>query len=133
MTGEKHHRWGGGYHSETGRARRSAENSEWRMSVFRRDDFTCACCGVRGKPLEAHHIQNFSSNPELRFDTTNGITMCKNCHSMHIEGSFHKIYGVRDNSKQQLEEYFETKNTYFKGVFSYEENIKGVLDKWHQI
>jgi hypothetical protein len=54
---------------------------DWRMSVFKRDDFTCQVCFIRGIYLEAHHIKRFNDYPELRLDINNGISLCKSCHN----------------------------------------------------
>jgi HNH endonuclease len=79
---------------------------EWRMAVFERDKFICQCCGWdKGGILQAHHIKNFSKHPHLRLDIDNGITLCENCHDPHIKGSFHNVYGVRNNTPEQLHEY----------------------------
>lgn len=56
---------------------------EWREAVFARDDWTCRDCGVRGGRLEAHHIKSWRDHPEHRFDTDNGLTLCKDCHRLH--------------------------------------------------
>jgi 5-methylcytosine-specific restriction endonuclease McrA len=61
-------------------ARYSPEAEMWRKSVFKRDDYTCSECKVRGTYLEAHHIKPFAYFPELRFDLSNGITLCRVCH-----------------------------------------------------
>ena len=60
--------------------RRSAEYKAWRAAVFARDEFTCRVCGERGGRLNAHHIKKYSVFPELRYDISNGITLCEGCH-----------------------------------------------------
>jgi 5-methylcytosine-specific restriction endonuclease McrA len=54
--------------------------TEWRTAVFRRDDYTCQACGVRGGRLNAHHIKRWSRHPELRYAVENGKTLCISCH-----------------------------------------------------
>ena len=61
------------------RDRGGEEYRVWRLSVFRRDDFTCQKCGKRGD-WEAHHIVQWVVSKELRYDVDNGITLCKSCH-----------------------------------------------------
>lgn len=84
--------------------RKEPEVNEWRLEVFKRDTFTCQKCFVKGIKLEAHHIENWSSNKELRYDISNGITLCKDCHRIGPD-SFHKKYGVKNNSREQLNEF----------------------------
>lgn len=65
--------------------RRSIDYKLWREAVFKRDDFTCQKCNARngnGKEvyLEAHHIKSFIKYPKLRYEVTNGLTLCKDCH-----------------------------------------------------
>lgn len=104
-SGKKHWNWQGGISKERDSIKNTPEYKNWRKSVFERDDYTCQCCGNRGKKLNAHHIENFSSHPELRLNIDNGITLCENCHSINIKGSFHNLYGTYNNTKQQLNEY----------------------------
>lgn len=62
------------------RLRRSATYKRWRKSVFERDRYTCQECGNRGGYLNADHIKPFALFPALRFDVTNGRTLCVPCH-----------------------------------------------------
>ncbi len=78
------------------------ENTVWRNSVFKRDDYTCQVCNKKGFKIQAHHIENYSSNKEKRFDINNGVTLCIDCHK-----KFHKTYGVANNNKEQLEEFIK--------------------------
>lgn len=82
--GSKNPAWKGG----EARARRSRyktlEYSLWRESVFEQDKFSCQfpeCKQIGGK-IEAHHIKLYSEYPELRFVTSNGVTLCKRHHRM---------------------------------------------------
>jgi 5-methylcytosine-specific restriction endonuclease McrA len=53
---------------------------EWRAAVFARDDYTCQMCRLRGVRMEADHIEPWSRAPELRYEVTNGRTLCVPCH-----------------------------------------------------
>ena len=64
------------------RQRSSAEYVQWRTSVFERDDYTCQLCAKRGVRLEAHHKKSWAKHPELRYEVSNGITLCYECHKM---------------------------------------------------
>lgn len=64
----------------TGRDRHTAEYKLWRTLVFERDDFTCQDCDTRGTKINAHHIKPWYLYPGLRFDVSNGITLCESCH-----------------------------------------------------
>lgn len=61
-------------------ARYSPEAVAWRKSVFERDNYTCQVCNVRGTYLEADHIKPWAYFPELRFELSNGRTLCRPCH-----------------------------------------------------
>ena len=58
------------------------EYKDWRMAVFKRDNFTCQKCGVVGRELNAHHIKPYAKYKELRYDLSNGITLCEDCHKL---------------------------------------------------
>jgi len=98
--GEKHWNYKGGITPENRRIRESLEFRLWREAVFEKDNFTCQKCGQQGGYLHPHHIFNFATYIDKRFDITNGITLCKKCHR-----EFHKKYGFTNNTKEQLEEF----------------------------
>jgi predicted restriction endonuclease len=58
----------------------SVEYKEWRKKVFERDNYTCQKCGDKNY-ITPHHIKSFAKFPDLRFEVSNGITLCKDCHS----------------------------------------------------
>jgi len=83
-----------------GKQRNFTEYYEWRRGVLKRDGYTCRCCGVGGGKLEVHHILNYAEHPLLQIDVSNGATMCAKDHK-----AFHKIYGRKNNTREQFEEY----------------------------
>lgn len=110
--GENHYNWQGGISSDRDAIKRSKEYIEWRNKVYERDNYTCQACGdSKGRNLHAHHIENYSSNPDKRFDINNGITLCNDCHNPRVIGSFHNIYGTKNNTKEQLENYIALKKS----------------------
>ena len=85
--GENNPSWRGGKSTELHRLRVSAAFKEWREFVFERDDYTCRECGQRGGVLHPHHIKPFAKYPDLRFDVSNGVTLCVGCHG--------EIHGIK--------------------------------------
>jgi hypothetical protein len=75
-----HHLWKGGVSDINHHIRESGAYKEWRMAVYKRDDFRCLDCGEKGKYLNADHIYPFALYPRLRFDINNGRTLCEECH-----------------------------------------------------
>lgn len=55
----------------------------WRKNVYKRDNYCCQWpnCSFKAK-LNAHHIKKWSDNPGLRFNVSNGITLCSIHHKM---------------------------------------------------
>lgn len=97
--GEKSYLWKGGITEEHQQVRVSREYKSWRTSCFKRDNWRCQLSGNKGYVV-VHHLENFADNPELRFDINNGITL-----SIDIHLLFHSIYGSKNNTKEQFEEF----------------------------
>ncbi len=55
---------------------------EWRDAVKEKDDWKCQICDCdEKKKLHAHHIVAWEKDKSLRFEISNGKTLCKNCHA----------------------------------------------------
>lgn len=98
--GNKNPSWKGGISSENERIRKSIEFRLWREAVFARDNYTCQKTEVKGGKLHPHHILNFAQYPKLRLAIDNGITLSEKAHK-----EFHKKYGYKNNTKEQLIEF----------------------------
>jgi hypothetical protein len=81
---EKNPNWQGGTLSPYRIIKNSNQTkwSEWRKSVFERDNWTCMGCGKKNTRLDPHHIKKVRLFPELVFDVSNGITLCRSCHRL---------------------------------------------------
>lgn len=61
-------------------------SSEWKAAlrlVYERDCFACRRCGAgktEPRGLHAHHTAPWAGNESLRFDLTNLVTLCRDCH-----------------------------------------------------
>lgn len=56
----------------------------WARAVKGRD-LVCVDCGAESL-LQAHHLKSYAEYSELRFDVSNGITLCVECHAKrHVE------------------------------------------------
>jgi len=91
LTNLPEHKWKKAHHGENHpnykhdrsqvKSKRSRyENTVWTKQIFERDDYTCQHCGIRGGKLQADHIQPYSTHPELRWELSNGRTLCVPCH-----------------------------------------------------
>ena len=71
---------------------------KWRQDVKNRDKRKCRFPGCEcTKRLQVHHIKKWSEYPTLRYEITNGITLCAKCHKLvtgnevYYEEFFRKI------------------------------------------
>ena len=81
--------------------RKYPEYHEWRNEVYKRDNFTCQVCNdSQGGNLNAHHLEGYVNNKDLRTTLSNGITLCEKCHK-----DFHHYYGYGNNSRKQFIEF----------------------------
>lgn len=103
-TGINSSNWKGGVSKTNNSIRKKAEYKEWREEVFKRDDYTCQKYKIKGGILHPHHIKNFAEYTRLRFVISNGITLSEKAHK-----EFHDKYGRKNNTKKQIEEFFNIK------------------------
>ena len=80
LAGEQSHLWRGGITGKNELERRSARYGQWRRDVFARDKHTCQQCGKIGGYLHADHIKPFAYHQDLRYEISNGRTLCVPCH-----------------------------------------------------
>lgn len=85
---------------ERARKRKYPEYVQFVKAVLARDNYKCQCCGQDHGELDVHHLDGYSWCKEKRTDTTNGITLCRNCHD-----NFHILYGKKHNTKEQFAEW----------------------------
>lgn len=83
--GKDNPNWKGGIYAEHLIIRHSKEMKNWRIAVFKRDNYTCQKCAIKSSKgikafLHADHIKPFAYFPNLRFDIDNGRTLCAPCH-----------------------------------------------------
>jgi len=78
--GEAHYNWRGGITPFRVAIYQSEEYKTWRKGVMARDGYACVSCGINDHKLEADHVLPFAVFTELRFDLSNGRTLCRPCH-----------------------------------------------------
>lgn len=72
--------WLGDAYPENKRLRQSLEARRWAKKVKKRDNYICQICGIKDNKNHADHIKPWALYPDLRFDISNGRTLCLNCH-----------------------------------------------------
>jgi len=80
--------------SENELIRKSSKYKEWRSAVFERDNYTCQMCNIQGGVLHADHIYPFAVFKELRFELSNGRTLCFRCHFRITFGHYNEASAI---------------------------------------
>jgi len=60
--------------------------------------WTCEACG-RVKPLDVAHVQSRKARPDLQFDPSNGLALCRSCHMKHDHLHGHRPPGRKPGTK----------------------------------
>lgn len=101
MSGENNPMYNPNLTDEERQHRRTEEGyKEWKTNVKELANFTCDICGKRGGDLASHHLDGYNWCKNRRVDITNGVCLCKECHT-----KFHKIYGSGNNTEAQYIEF----------------------------
>lgn len=70
----------GNWNGNPRRRHRGGQHAKWAQEVITRDHATCQTCGVQGVELHAHHVVPYKEAPQLRWELSNGLTVCHRCH-----------------------------------------------------
>jgi len=81
---EEHWNWKDGATPKNKLLRSSADFKHWREKVFKKDNYTCWICEMKGY-LHPHHLKRFADYSNLRFKTSNGLTLCEFCHRTYTD------------------------------------------------
>jgi len=89
--GSNNPNWKGGVTAPNVAARSRVAYFEWKAAVFKAADYRCKSCGIEHGTvckccghrvmLHAHHILPFATNPEVRYEPSNGVALCERCHN----------------------------------------------------
>jgi hypothetical protein len=97
------------YYRDNGRNYHSFEYKQYRKEVKKRDDYCCQWPGCKSrKKIQVHHIYRWSDCPSLRFELSNGITLCESHHDLvknneeHFVVFFQKVLELKILEKLQI-------------------------------
>jgi hypothetical protein len=85
--------------------------SRWSREVFEKFGYTCCITNEVGL-LNAHHLNGYHWDKENRFNIDNGVCVLQSIHRL-----FHKVYGGKNNTKEQ---FLEFKTRYDSGEFGFD-------------
>lgn len=84
--------------SISSKQRECAMYDEWRLKVHKKHKFKCVKCGSNDN-LKAHHIKPWAMFENDRFDVSNGITLCEDCHKeLHCQYGYKQIVDVENGN-----------------------------------
>lgn len=95
--GAKNPNWRGGSSSELELARKGRKYGWWKKRVHVKSNYTCQVCGISNVTLDADHVKPFAIYPELRYEVSNGRSVCRPCHRKT------KSWGSRRRELMELE------------------------------
>jgi hypothetical protein len=78
LIGPKNPNWRGGIQLRDPERNRYRAKM-WVKAVKDRDGWKCVECDATGR-LHAHHIKRWKDHPSLRYEVSNGVTLCHECH-----------------------------------------------------
>ena len=81
---------------------RRGRHGAWARAVINRDQATCQHCGATGVELHAHHLKPFEHYPELRWELSNGMTLCHRCHWAEHAASDYQTGLIRGTSDRVM-------------------------------
>lgn len=58
---------------------KSTKYLKWRLYVYEKDGWKCQHCGSESR-LHAHHVIEWDKDISLRYEVSNGLTLCSSCH-----------------------------------------------------
>lgn len=96
--GERASNWKGGRSVKYKRGYRSEQFKHWRTAVFEKDGYCCQRCGT-SRNLTAHHVKPWRDYPNLRYEPSNGQTLCQGCHSA-VDPHFHRFMPAKQKGGQ---------------------------------
>ena len=70
------------YSGRKSTGRNSGIYKDWKENVYKKDGYECQHCQAKEK-LVAHHIIPWEEDESLRFEVSNGLTLCISCHRRH--------------------------------------------------
>ena len=98
--------------------RKTRDYRIWVANCIRRDK-VCLICGSR-QQRQVHHILDGSNHPKTRFDISNGVTLCRKCHTTFhcdFKNSFREKTSKKDwDNFISLIKYFKDKTLIMKGL-----------------
>mgnify|MGYP001561004547 FL=1 len=76
LMGSRHPQWKGGITDD----RRSNKYKEFIKNAYKLFGYTCYFCDKKPGKLNVHHLKPWKYYPELRFELSNILVLCTDCH-----------------------------------------------------